>query len=43
LARSKLRPAEQLALLLEFVREGRELNEREAARLEAPLRAERGA
>jgi DNA-binding MarR family transcriptional regulator len=31
---------EQLALLLEFVREGRELNEREAARLEARLRAE---
>jgi DNA-binding MarR family transcriptional regulator len=31
---------EQLALLLEFVREGRELNEREAARLETRLRAE---
>ena len=31
---------EQLRLLLEFTREGRELNEREAARLEARLRAE---
>lgn len=29
---------EQLALLLEFVREGREFNEQEAARLEARLR-----
>src|SRR6266498_2340208 len=33
---------EQLELLLEFVREGRELNEREAAKLEARTRAERG-
>ena len=31
---------EQLALLLEFTREGRELNEREAAKLEARMRAE---
>jgi DNA-binding MarR family transcriptional regulator len=31
---------EQLRLLLEFTRESRELNEREAARLEARLRAE---
>jgi DNA-binding MarR family transcriptional regulator len=31
---------EQLRLLLEFTREGRELNEREAARLEARMRAE---
>jgi DNA-binding MarR family transcriptional regulator len=30
---------EQLALLLEFTRQGRELNEREAARLEARMRA----
>jgi DNA-binding MarR family transcriptional regulator len=33
--------AEQLQLLLEFVRAGRELNEREAARLEARTRGER--
>jgi hypothetical protein len=33
--------AEQLALLLEFMREGRELNEREAAKLEARTRAQR--
>jgi DNA-binding MarR family transcriptional regulator len=33
---------EQLGLLLEFTREGRELNEREAAKLEARTRAERG-
>jgi DNA-binding MarR family transcriptional regulator len=31
---------DQLRLLLEFTREGRELNEREAARLEARMRAE---
>jgi DNA-binding MarR family transcriptional regulator len=31
---------EQLRLLLEFTREGREVNEREAARLEARMRAE---
>ena len=29
---------EQLGLLLEFTREGRELNEREAAKLEARMR-----
>jgi DNA-binding MarR family transcriptional regulator len=34
--------AEQLSLLLEFVRESRELNEREAARLEERGRAKRG-
>ena len=34
---------EQLEMLLAFVREGREVNEREAAKLEARLRAERGA
>jgi DNA-binding MarR family transcriptional regulator len=34
---------EQLELLLEFTREGRELNEREAARLEARTRAEQDA
>jgi DNA-binding MarR family transcriptional regulator len=34
---------EQLELLLGFVREGREFNEREAARLEARLRGRRGA
>ena len=33
---------EQLGLLLEFTREGRELNEREAAKLEARTRAQRG-
>jgi DNA-binding MarR family transcriptional regulator len=33
--------ADQLSLLLEFVREGRELNEREAARLEERGRTER--
>jgi DNA-binding MarR family transcriptional regulator len=32
---------EQIGLLLEFVREGRELNEREAASLEARTRSER--
>jgi DNA-binding MarR family transcriptional regulator len=32
---------EQIELLLEFVREGRELNEREAAKLEARTREER--
>jgi DNA-binding MarR family transcriptional regulator len=32
---------EQLALLLDFTREGRELNEREAAKLEARTRAQR--
>ena len=32
---------EQLGLLLEFTREGRELNEREAAKLEARTRAQR--
>jgi len=31
---------EQIRLLLEFTREGREPNEREAARLEARMRAE---
>jgi DNA-binding MarR family transcriptional regulator len=34
---------EQIELLLEFVREGRELNEREAAKLEARTREGRGA
>jgi DNA-binding MarR family transcriptional regulator len=34
---------EQLELLLEFTREGRELNEREAAKLEARTRAEQDA
>jgi DNA-binding MarR family transcriptional regulator len=33
---------EQLEMFLEWVREGRELNEREAAKLEARMRAERG-
>jgi DNA-binding MarR family transcriptional regulator len=33
---------EQLRLLLEFTREGRELNEREAAKLEARVRGEPG-
>jgi DNA-binding MarR family transcriptional regulator len=33
---------EQLAMFLEWVREGRELNEREAAKLEARVRAQRG-
>ena len=33
---------EQIALLLDFIREGRELNEREAAKLEARTRSERG-
>jgi DNA-binding MarR family transcriptional regulator len=33
---------QQLALLLEFVREGRELNEREAAKVEAQTRKDRG-
>jgi DNA-binding MarR family transcriptional regulator len=33
---------EQLRLLLEFTREGRELNEREAAKLEARMRGEPG-
>jgi DNA-binding MarR family transcriptional regulator len=33
---------EQLGLLLEFTREGRELNEREAAKLEARMRGEPG-
>ena len=33
---------EQLGLLLEFTREGRELNEREAAKLEARTREDRG-
>jgi DNA-binding MarR family transcriptional regulator len=33
---------EQLELLLEFTREGREFNERQAAQLEAQSRAERG-
>jgi DNA-binding MarR family transcriptional regulator len=33
---------DQIALLLDFIREGRELNEREAAKLEARTRAERG-
>jgi hypothetical protein len=33
---------EQLTLLLEFTREGRELNEREAAKLEARMRGEPG-
>jgi DNA-binding MarR family transcriptional regulator len=33
---------EQLEMLLEWVREGRELNEREAAKLEAEMRAQRG-
>ena len=33
---------EQLGLLLEFTREGRELNESEAAKLEARMRAEPG-
>jgi DNA-binding MarR family transcriptional regulator len=34
---------QQLGLLLEFIREGRELNEREAAKLEAQTRQDRGA
>jgi DNA-binding MarR family transcriptional regulator len=34
---------EQLEMFLEWVREGRELNEREAAKLEARTREERGA
>jgi DNA-binding MarR family transcriptional regulator len=33
---------EQLEMFLEWVREGRELNEREAAKLEARMRAQRG-
>jgi hypothetical protein len=33
---------EQLGLLLEFTREGRELNEREAAKLEARMRGKAG-
>jgi hypothetical protein len=33
---------EQLRLLLEFTREGRELNEREAAKLEARMRSQPG-
>ena len=33
---------EQLGLLLEFTREGRELNEREAAKLEARMRGKPG-
>ena len=33
---------EQIELLLEFVREGREFNEREAAQLEERTRAQRG-
>ena len=33
---------EQLELFLEWIREGRELNEREAAKLEARTRAQRG-